>query len=666
MDKVILFADNERTFVDVHARLLERAGYKVLPALTLEDAERKLEEERVHLALIDIRMIDDNDPQDISGRLLAEKDKYRPLPKIMLTGFSSYEHVRTVMSADRNGWPAAVEFLDKDEGADAVLEAVQKTFEDHVRISWDLQVRWGSQDELHPPCLVSLMAPGVSTEKLSGRTGEVEDLFRRLFHDYDQLTLGSLLCRGERRIVLTAFGYRNGRPEERFLVVCGQRGDASASIENHELFIPERTSVRFAHSGATIHFEATAHRLSGCDIGQTLTFERFYREQPTDGVMSLVERLFGETLRRRYKEGLEELERPLDVFCRERLESDGKPLTRAALEKRVAAISQAALSAGVEGFGSSVHRLQVSFGDSVASYPNPVPYLYEDRVALSPPTLCGSLRPSWDVTTVLAEGTRQGLVVALGQKKKRPLVFEFAAFESLVKFDAWAEASLSRRHGLEKALLELGVDSPATDIEHEDLDPGTLKALRVIATIRSQAVSLVGAEEDPYLVGLLFCAVERCMAYDPQLNYTRPEMIVFTHALLSMGMICQRLFAWEDQAQDLPEAARESLWLDTDNKEVWVEGRCETLTEQRYCLLKYMYDRVNQLCERADLARDVFDMEFSDYHPRQRKDLWKDTINTAIRRLRQDVEPDPRRPKYIRTVRGSGYKLVLEDTTHLE
>jgi len=41
----------------------------------------------------------------------------------------------------------------------------------------------------------------------------------------------------------------------------------------------------------------------------------------------------------------------------------------------------------------------------------------------------------------------------------------------------------------------------------------------------------------------------------------------------------------------------------------------------------------------------------------------RDTINSAIRRLREEIEPDPDHPTYIQTVRGSGYKLVLPDVS---
>jgi DNA-binding response OmpR family regulator len=138
-------------------------------------------------------------------------------------------------------------------------------------------------------------------------------------------------------------------------------------------------------------------------------------------------------------------------------------------------------------------------------------------------------------------------------------------------------------------------------------------------------------------------------------------MTVFAHALLSMGMICQRLVSWHDPRPGLPDQARQSLWLDGDNMELWVEGRRVALVGQGFRLLKYLYDHANQLCRRSELAAEVFDVDLSGYHPAEEEDLITQAINTAIGRLRKKIEPNPGHFKYIETVRGAGYRLVLGD-----
>jgi DNA-binding response OmpR family regulator len=38
----------------------------------------------------------------------------------------------------------------------------------------------------------------------------------------------------------------------------------------------------------------------------------------------------------------------------------------------------------------------------------------------------------------------------------------------------------------------------------------------------------------------------------------------------------------------------------------------------------------------------------------------EDLVNTAISRLRAEIEPDPQRPRYLRNERGRGYRLALD------
>ena len=73
----ILMADNDSDFLNVRAEYLEQNGYRVLRAATPEQARRLLSEEHLHLAVLDVRLVDDDDEKDASGLLLAEDDLFR-------------------------------------------------------------------------------------------------------------------------------------------------------------------------------------------------------------------------------------------------------------------------------------------------------------------------------------------------------------------------------------------------------------------------------------------------------------------------------------------------------------------------------------------------------------------------------------------------------------
>jgi len=350
----------------------------------------------------------------------------------------------------------------------------------------------------------------------------------------------------------------------------------------------------------------------------------------------------------------------MEVFCREWLGPDESNLTQIELERRVTSICRAALAAGITGLDCSSHKLTFCCSEGTEfSYPNPAPYLYEERITISPPTLCGITHGRLDGASVLVDGTGQTWIVDFGRTGLGPLVRDFVSLETSVKFDMLTGAGVAERHELERHLLAMC--HLRDEIDAKGVGPQVEKALRVIGRIRFQAADAIGPQMEPYLMGLLFCATEHLLSYQPRLRYTKGETVIFVHTFLSMGMICQRLVVWEDCLRDLPPQAAGSLWMDVDNQEVWVEGRRITLTPQGFRLLKYLYDHANQLCKRSAIAEHVFGLDSSDLDRVEIKLMEKDQINTSISRLRRAIEPNPSHPKYILTVRGVGYRLVCGD-----
>jgi DNA-binding NtrC family response regulator len=121
----ILFADNNLDFLKTRAEFLEQEGYLVIPAADPTESRRKLELGGIDLAIVDIRLRNDDDDKDVSGLTLA-KEVARSVPKIILTGFPSYEAVREALKSQSDGLEAAVDFVAKQEGPEALLNAIEK------------------------------------------------------------------------------------------------------------------------------------------------------------------------------------------------------------------------------------------------------------------------------------------------------------------------------------------------------------------------------------------------------------------------------------------------------------------------------------------------------------------------------------------------------------
>jgi hypothetical protein len=98
---------------------------------------------------------------------------------------------------------------------------------------------------------------------------------------------------------------------------------------------------------------------------------------------------------------------------------------------------------------------------------------------------------------------------------------------------------------------------------------------------------------------------------------------------------------------------QEGVRVDVESGSVWVDGRqTATLTDLEYRLLLLLYGRSNHICDKYQIVEAVWGEEYIDQVDDAR-------IDKLLSRLRAKIEPDPRNPRYILTVRGRGYKLII-------
>ncbi len=88
--------------------------------------------------------------------------------------------------------------------------------------------------------------------------------------------------------------------------------------------------------------------------------------------------------------------------------------------------------------------------------------------------------------------------------------------------------------------------------------------------------------------------------------------------------------------------------MDTDRHEVRVNGNVIDLPPKEFALLEVLLRRAGKLMTREALIAQVWG---DDYYGDTR------TLDVHIKRLRSKLESDPAEPKYLRTVRGLGYRF---------
>jgi DNA-binding NtrC family response regulator len=128
----ILFADNDPDFLKTRTDFLEQEGYQVVPATDPTEARRLLERGGVDLAILDIRLRDDDDDKDTSGLTLA-KEVARTIPKVILTNFPSVDAVREALKPQLSGLSPAVDFVGKQEGPEVMIASVKRSIAVHVK-----------------------------------------------------------------------------------------------------------------------------------------------------------------------------------------------------------------------------------------------------------------------------------------------------------------------------------------------------------------------------------------------------------------------------------------------------------------------------------------------------------------------------------------------------
>ncbi len=95
--------------------------------------------------------------------------------------------------------------------------------------------------------------------------------------------------------------------------------------------------------------------------------------------------------------------------------------------------------------------------------------------------------------------------------------------------------------------------------------------------------------------------------------------------------------------------------LDAQQRVARCEGRQARLTPRLVTLLKILMESPGAVIEREHLFRQVWDTAYTGDTR---------TLDVHVSWLRQALETDPRHPRYIKTVRGVGYRLDVEEYVH--
>jgi DNA-binding response OmpR family regulator len=210
----------------------------------------------------------------------------------------------------------------------------------------------------------------------------------------------------------------------------------------------------------------------------------------------------------------------------------------------------------------------------------------------------------------------------------RPLTAALSREGFRVEWFRAAEDALDAIPGLKPAVAILDIALPGMS---------GLEACRIIKqrwTFPVLMLTARGTYEDRIL-GLELGADD----YVPK-PFSSRELVARLHALL-------RRAEWGVERARPTEIG--DLTIDRDRREVLVGGRQVHLSPREFDLLALLAERSPKVVRREDLLREVWDAHW---------DGPEATLDVHVAQVRRKIEPDPRNPRYLHTVRGVGYRVA--------
>lgn len=92
------------------------------------------------------------------------------------------------------------------------------------------------------------------------------------------------------------------------------------------------------------------------------------------------------------------------------------------------------------------------------------------------------------------------------------------------------------------------------------------------------------------------------------------------------------------------------LTLDVEKGQVVRSNKTYKLRPMERRLLEVLLERPNQVVSRADLMKEVWETDFLEDTR---------TLEVHICLLRRKIEENPHNPRYLRTMRGVGYRFCI-------
>lgn len=521
----VLIVDNDPVSQTTYQTLMLFWDYEPILAngtgtALLEDAKKKAKEMRCSIALIDLRLIDDYDNNDMSGLQLAEEmaDRLRP---IILSGYPNFDALRKMLKKH------VVEFVSKTDSRDLIRETLDEVA---ARVT-------ASKRKLvfEDPEVLQNIASSPLGEKTDGYHDQIADVFAQLFPKAKKLRFEKMEIRPASSNISTV-----PRPnsivmkvyEDNFepvIVKLARAPKIQHEVDNYNQYINRRMTgyffARLEQSAVLWDIGGAAYSFVGeFDVKP---FSRFYEERSPLEIQECLASFFNRIWARHYEQA-----REVENVSLFKMYSQVWDNWYGKQKNEFFASGHPGIDAG-EGKFKFPEPVQW-FKEKIAESSNDLSYVPKTRVAITHGDLHGD--------NLLVDTQKNVWVIDFERCGEGHVLQDFIELEADIfnrleeHNDNW-EAYFKMCHTVLKQTT-IEAFEPA---EMTSEDPRIEKALHTISTLRELAnkhAKITDVRE--YLYGLLFNMMFRsAMIYKFFPNKKQ-------QSLLLAGLICDRLDHWDE------------------------------------------------------------------------------------------------------------------------
>jgi len=295
--RILLIEDLER-FSTPLMRWLDEQGYQITLAKSFAEALSALDQNHYHLAIVDIRLQDD-DEENEQGMELLREIKERQLndvmPCIMLT---AYARVDSILQATQEHRVAR--YIQKKPGyRTELLNAVHELFEQEIKINFDLFYDGGSDEIVLD--IANDVNWSMSSKPPSGlMVSQVRDLFGKLFVKARRVYMSKL------RPGLTGSAIVRVQPTwvhglgPSHVAKIGRREKIETEEKHYQEYVspylPHNT-VTQVDAAYTRHMGAIQYTFAAGDLAPLEEFDKFYKRSQAETIAASLRNLFQNTCR---------------------------------------------------------------------------------------------------------------------------------------------------------------------------------------------------------------------------------------------------------------------------------------------------------------------------------------------------------------------------------